>query len=91
MLIHITIAAEFLPTTSVHGFSAASAGVIATLVTHPFDVVKVNTHLRFFIVKLTRVFSDQSASSFGRKIHGNDAHYEYNMAGRTRIRYDNRQ
>ncbi|KAH9950135.1 solute carrier family 25 member 38 [Amylocystis lapponica] len=32
--------------TVVHGFSAASAGVIATLATHPFDVIKTKMQVR---------------------------------------------
>lgn len=30
--------------TIIHGFSAASAGAIATMVTHPFDVIKVSNY-----------------------------------------------
>jgi len=32
--------------TSIHGFSAASAGAIATMVTHPFDVIKTKMQVR---------------------------------------------
>lgn len=34
-------APTFLSSAGIHTFSAASAGAIATLVTHPFDVIKV--------------------------------------------------
>ena len=33
-----------LQATGVHSFSAASAGAIATMATHPFDVIKVREH-----------------------------------------------
>ncbi|KAF8841317.1 solute carrier family 25 member 38 [Paxillus ammoniavirescens] len=32
--------------TSIHGFSAASAGAIATMATHPFDVIKTKMQVR---------------------------------------------
>jgi solute carrier family 25 protein 38 len=38
------VPAFFIPTAyaaGIHSFSAASAGAIATMATHPFDVVKV--------------------------------------------------
>jgi len=38
------VAAYFLPnaySAGIHSFSAASAGAIATMATHPFDVIKV--------------------------------------------------
>ena len=45
---HSHFAAHLLPPTSrtdatvIHGVSAAAAGAIATLATHPFDVIKVS-------------------------------------------------
>jgi solute carrier family 25 protein 38 len=38
------VAVYFLPdvySAGIHSFSAASAGAIATMATHPFDVIKV--------------------------------------------------
>ena len=52
---------RLLPSTSslhaagVHSFSAASAGAIATLATHPFDVVKVSIRISFHLRLLTLV------------------------------------
>jgi len=39
-------APSFLSSTGVHTFSAASAGAIATIVTHPFDVIKTKVQVR---------------------------------------------
>jgi len=48
----IVITAQLLPPTSnthstgIHSFSAASAGAIATMATHPFDVIKTKIQVR---------------------------------------------
>ncbi|KLO17469.1 solute carrier family 25 member 38 [Schizopora paradoxa] len=39
-------APSFLSSTAIHTFSAASAGAIATVVTHPFDVIKTKVQVR---------------------------------------------
>lgn len=39
-------APSFLSSTGIHTFSAASAGAIATMVTHPFDVIKTKVQVR---------------------------------------------
>ncbi|KAI5119750.1 hypothetical protein M0805_004082 [Coniferiporia weirii] len=43
---HITQSSSVLSSTGVHTLSAASAGAIATLVTHPFDVIKTKVQVR---------------------------------------------
>ena len=67
----LCLLAYFLQSTSnthfavINGFSAASAGAIATMATHPFDVVKVSlllprpTHAS----KLTCIMEDEAPSS----------------------------
>lgn len=51
--------AILLPSTSdaysagIHGFSAAAAGAIATMATHPFDVIKVHDPLQSKVMVLT--------------------------------------
>ena len=39
----------------VHSFSAAAAGAVGTLVTHPFDVIKVSS---FFAHHLPSTYAD---------------------------------
>ena len=41
----LTASSTILSSTGVHTISAASAGAIATLATHPFDVIKVDASL----------------------------------------------
>ena len=47
-----------MSTAVVHSFSAATAGAIATLVTHPFDVIKVSPHSAWLQFSSTDKVSD---------------------------------
>jgi solute carrier family 25 protein 38 len=56
--------------TSIHGFSAASAGAIATMVTHPFDVIKTKMQVRSeeryrgFASTVSRTWQQRGAAGF---------------------------
>jgi solute carrier family 25 protein 38 len=64
--------------TVIHGLSAASAGAIATLATHPFDVIKVGLPLSpylmasfesFFLKTKVQVRSEDRYHGFLRTIY----------------------
>ena len=50
-----------LQATGVHSFSAASAGAIATMATHPFDVIKVCRRLSAGNCTALRGYPDKDA------------------------------
>lgn len=63
----------FIPTAyaaGIHSFSAASAGAIATMATHPFDVIKTKMQVRSedryrgFTTTVMRIFKQRGAAGF---------------------------
>jgi solute carrier family 25 protein 38 len=54
----------------IHSFSAASAGAIATMATHPFDVIKTKMQVRSedryrgFTTTVMRIFKQRGAAGF---------------------------
>lgn len=65
------VAAYFLPnaySAGIHSFSAGSAGAIATMATHPFDVIKVISFRFSLPSKFLMTLLDEDAGSFRRQI-----------------------
>lgn len=63
----------FIPTAyavGIHSFSAASAGAVATMATHPFDVIKTKMQVRSedkyrgFTTTVIRIFKQRGAAGF---------------------------
>ena len=84
----ITTASIIAPTSSqsstiVHAFSGASASIIATTLTHPFDVVKVRCHSPAsfsFLTPLAIPIPDENASPPGKSLSQIQHYCKGNMA-----------
>lgn len=66
--------------TTIHSVSAASAGAIATMATHPFDVIKVRE--RKFLPASSNVALDQDAGTLRGAIPWVHLNSPKNLAGK---------
>ena len=69
LTVGLTTPTSILSSSTIHTFSAAGAGTIATLVTHPFDVIKVASEVisHYLCYQLSMpAFEDEGAGKIRR-------------------------